>query len=77
MRFGWTTIGFVMFCGWGNAALLKKQWGQNLIKYQGVKLPGGVELNGRAIYDDGVAEMQAIEDKMSTEFELPPLDFIG
>jgi len=58
-------------------AKLKKQWGQNLIKFQGVKLPGGIELNGRAIYDDGVAEMQAIEDKMSTEFELPPLDFIG
>ena len=32
-------------------AKLKKQWGQNLIKFQGVKLPGGVELNGRAIYD--------------------------
>jgi len=58
-------------------AKLKKQWGQNLIKFQGVKLPGGIELNGRAIYDDGIAEMQAIEDKMSTEFELPPLDFIG
>ena len=58
-------------------AKLKKQWGQNLIKFQGVKLPGGIELNGRAIYDDGVAEMQAIEDKMSTEIELPPLDCIG
>ena len=58
-------------------ATLKKQWGQNLIKFQGVKLPGGIELNGRQIYDDGVAEMQAIEDKMTTEFELPPLDFIG
>ena len=58
-------------------AKLKKQWGQNLIKYQGVKLPGGVELNGRQIYEDGVAEMQALEDKMTTEFELPPLDFIG
>ena len=58
-------------------AKLKKQWGQNLIKFQGVKLPGGIELNGRQIYDDGVAEIQAIEDKMTTEFELPPLDFIG
>jgi len=58
-------------------ALLKKQWGQNLIKFQGVKLPGGVELNGRQIYDDGVAEMEALEAKMSTEYELPPLDFIG
>ena len=58
-------------------AKLKKQWGMNLIKYQGVKLPGGVELNGRQIYEDGVAEMQALEDKMTTEYELPPLDFIG
>jgi len=37
-------------------AALKKQWGQNLIKFQGVKLPGGTELNGRQIYDDGVNE---------------------
>ena len=33
-------------------ALIKKQWGQNLIKFQGVKLPGGIELNGRQMYDD-------------------------
>ena len=33
-------------------SLIKRQWGQNLIKFQGVKLPGGVELNGRQIYDD-------------------------
>ena len=58
-------------------ALLKKQWGQNLIKFQGVKLPGGVEMNGRQIYDDGVAELEALEAKMANEFELPPLDFIG
>ena len=58
-------------------ALLKKQWGQNLIKYQGVKLPGGVELNGRAIYDDGVAEITALEEKMSSTYELPVMDMIG
>ncbi len=58
-------------------AKLKKQWGQNLIKFQGVKLPGGIELNGRAIYDDGVAEIKELEGQMSTEYELPPLDFIG
>ena len=58
-------------------ALLKKQWGMNLIKYQGVKLPGGIELNGRQIYDDGLAELNALEDKMANEYELPPLDLIG
>jgi len=58
-------------------ALIKKQWGQNLIKFQGVKLPGGVELNGRQIYDDAVRELQQIKDTMMIEHELPPLDLIG
>ena len=58
-------------------AALKKQWGQNLIKFQGVRLPGGTELNGRQIYDDGVNELNALIDKMSSTYELPPLDMIG
>jgi len=58
-------------------ALLKRQWGMNLIKYQGVKLPGGVELNGRQIYDDGVAEITSLEEKMSSTYELPVMDMIG
>ena len=58
-------------------ALLKRQWGQNLIKFRGVKLPGGLELNGREIYDDGQRELDAVRQKMQLEYELPPLDFIG
>ena len=58
-------------------ALLKKQWGQNLIKFQGVKLPGGVELNGRQIYDDGVAELERLEESMLSTYELPVMDMIG
>jgi hypothetical protein len=58
-------------------ALIKKQWGQNLIKFQGVKLPGGVELNGRQLYDDGQREIDLILEKMSSTYELPPLDMIG
>ncbi len=58
-------------------ALIKKQWGQNLIKFQGVKLPGGVELNGRQIYDDAQREIDIIMEKMSNTYELPPLDMIG
>jgi hypothetical protein len=58
-------------------ALIKKQWGQNLIKFQGVKLPGGVELNGRQLYDDGQREIDAIIEKMFLTYELPPLDMIG
>jgi hypothetical protein len=58
-------------------SLIKKQWGQNLIKFRGVKLPGGVELNGREIYEDALNELEDIKKRMSTEFELPPLDMIG
>ena len=58
-------------------ALLKKQWGQNLIKFQGVKLPGGTELNGRQIYDDGVAELERLEEAMLSTYELPVMDMIG
>lgn len=57
--------------------LIKKQWGQNLIKFQGVKLPGGVELNGRQIYDDAQRELDILMEKMSNTYELPPLDMIG
>ena len=58
-------------------ALCKKQWGQNLIKFQGVQLPGGIQLNGRQIYDDGVKELDEIRAKMSSDYEMPPLDMIG
>ena len=58
-------------------ALCKKQWGMNLIKFQGVQLPGGIQLNGRQIYDDGVKEIDEIRAKMATDYEMPPLDMIG
>jgi len=58
-------------------SLIKRQWGQNLIKFQGVKLPGGVELNGRQIYDDAQKELDVIMERMSNTYELPPLDMIG
>ena len=58
-------------------ALCKKQWGMNLIKFQGGQLPGGIQLNGRQIYDDGVRELDEIRSKMSSDYEMPPLDMIG
>ena len=58
-------------------ALIKRQWGQNLIKFAGVKLPGGTELNRRQIYDDAEKELTRIREIMSNTYELPPLDMIG
>ena len=58
-------------------ALMKRQWGQNLLKFGGVKLPGGIELNGRQIYDDGQRDIDVLMEKMSSTYELPPLDMVG
>ena len=58
-------------------ALLKRQWGQNLIKFQGVKLPGGIELNGRQMYDDAQLELDKIQERMTWDYEELPLDMIG
>jgi hypothetical protein len=58
-------------------SLIKRQWGQNLIKFQGVKLPGGVEFNGRQLYDDAQREIDMLMEEMSSTYELPPLDMIG
>ncbi len=58
-------------------SLIKRQWGQNLIKFRGVKLPGGIELNGREIYEDGEREIDKLMERMSMDYELPPYDFIG
>ena len=58
-------------------ALIKRQWGQNMMKFQGVKLPGGIELNGRQMYEDAERELEVIREKMSNTYELPPMDMIG
>jgi hypothetical protein len=58
-------------------ALIKRQWGQNLIKFRGVKLPGGIEFNGRELYEDAQRELDEITKRMSMDYELPPYDFIG
>ena len=58
-------------------SLIKKQWGQNLLKFTGIKMPGGVEFNGRQLYDDALAELEKLESKMLSTYELPPLDFVG
>ena len=57
--------------------LIKRQWGQNMIKFKGVKLPGGIEMNGREIYDDAERSLESLRERIKLEYELPPLDFIG
>lgn len=58
-------------------ALLKRQWGANLIKFEGMQLPGGVTLNGRQIFDDANAEITALEEQMDSKYSFPPDFYVG
>lgn len=58
-------------------ALIKRQWGQNLIKFNNVQLPGGVSLNGRQLFEDAQKEIDELMEKSLSYYELPPLDMIG
>ena len=58
-------------------ALIKKQWGSNLTKFEGMQLPGGVQFNGLKILDDAVAEVEKLETEVITSYSLPVADMIG
>jgi hypothetical protein len=58
-------------------ALIKRQWGTNMMKYDGVQLPGGIVMKGSTIYAEAVQELQAIELEMLNSYELPVNFFIG
>ena len=55
-------------------ALVKKQWGMNLLKFEGMQMPGGVTFNGRQIYDDAIADIEKLEEEMRLNWE-DPVDF--
>ena len=72
-----TSIFNDMFVKEYTTALIKQQWGTNLIKFEGMQLPGGVILNGRQIYDDATGEIERLRENLRLEQELPPDFFVG
>ena len=58
-------------------AMLKKQWGQNLIKFAGVPLPGGAQLNAAAILSEANRELKELELMLTKTQELPVEPQIG
>jgi len=63
-----------MFLKMYTTALIKRQWGENMKKFGGIQLPGGVTLNGQQVYDEAVDEIKQIESEMQLKSELP-VDF--
>lgn len=60
-----------------NTELIKKQWGINLKRYQGLPGPGGIMLNGQVMYDEADTEIKALEAEMISTYSLPVADMIG
>lgn len=58
-------------------ALIKKQWGTNLTKYNGIQLMGGITFNGQQIYQEAVEELAKLEQDIVHTYSLPAADFIG
>lgn len=58
-------------------ALIKKQWGNNMKKFSGMQLPGGITMNGQQIYEEAAEELAKLEDEMINSYSLPVLDMYG
>lgn len=56
-------------------AFTKKQWGSNLKKFNGQPLPGGIQVNGQAIYDEAVEEIKELREELLTLTEPMPIFF--
>ena len=55
--------------------LIKRQWGTNLKKYDGMQMPGGITFNGQKIYDE--ADIKRMEEEMIMNYSLPVMDMVG
>jgi hypothetical protein len=59
------------------ACLIKQQWGTNLKKFEGMKMPGGLTFNGQQIYNEASEEREKLEQEMIFTYSLPASDMIG
>jgi hypothetical protein len=57
--------------------LIKEQWGNNLKKFMGAQLPGGITLNGQGIYDEAIAEKKELEIELRDMYEMPAMWEVG
>jgi hypothetical protein len=58
-------------------ALIKRQWGNNLKKFSGMMMPGGIQFNGQQIYDEAIEEIRLLEQDMIISYSLPVADMVG
>jgi hypothetical protein len=73
----WTDVYNDRFLKRYATALIKKQWGNNLKKFAGIQMPGGITLNGQVIYDEAVAEIAFLENEAQSTYVEPPDFMVG
>ena len=56
-------------------AQIKKQWGSNMSKFEGVQLPGGVSLRGGEMVSEAREELEKLEEELRLTYE-DPIDFM-
>lgn len=69
----WADRWLAQYC----TALIKRQWGNNLKKFDNMQMPGGLSFNGQKIYDEAVEEINQMEKEMISGYSLPVTDMIG
>ena len=72
-----TSIYNDMFMKDYTTALIKEQWGQNMSKFEGMQLPGGVTISGRTILEEAKGEIESLRERMRLEQECPPEFMVG
>lgn len=58
-------------------AYIKKQWGNNMKKFGGMQLPGGITMNGQQVFDEAVAEIKDLEQTIRDTYQEPPGFLVG
>lgn len=58
-------------------ALIKRQWGANMMKFEGFQLPGGITMNGRQMFDDAIEELKELEEECRLTWMTPDNFLMG
>jgi hypothetical protein len=58
-------------------AQIKRQWGNNTKKFEGIQMPGGVTFNGQQIYNEAVEEIEKMDEELISSYSLPVADIVG
>ena len=58
-------------------ALIKRQWGANMMKFDGFQLPGGITMNGRQMFEDAIEEITGLEEECRLMWAMPDNFLMG